>query len=363
MNNLSRFVSLFSLAIVFVFGRAVAQSDTTLVSSDSTLTVGVAVMPPFVIKDQDKLWDGISVQLWRQMSDELNINYEFREVPQDSLVAMVARGALDVALLGTVTAEDEQRVDFSHDYFQTTLGVAGSTTQSMGSILEGLFTQRFFNIVLGLSILLLIVGTAIWLLERRSNEDNFGGERNPWQGIGSGFWWAGVTMTTIGYGDKAPITFWGRAVALLWMLIAMAVTASLTASLVSAVGLGSGGSINVPNELRSMKVGSIDGTDAAEYLGEERIKFQSYDSVPGGLQAVQQGDLEAFAHSTPVLRYWVNEDSNLSVKVEATDVRPQRYALVLPADSPLREPLNRALLKTVNGSGWQSVLERYVPKE
>lgn len=51
------------------------------------------------------------------------------------------------------------------------------------------------------------------------------------------------------------------------------------------------------------------------------------------------------------------------MKVEATDIRSQRYALVLPTDSPLREPFNRALLKTVNGAGWQSVLERYVPKE
>ncbi len=359
MNKLASFVLLFS--VVLISGKVAAQSDT--LSVDSTLTVGLAVMPPFVIKDQDKLWDGISVQLWREMSDELNIDYEFQEVPQDSLLVRVARGDLDVALLGTATAEDEQRVDFTHDYFQTTLGVAGSTTQSLSSILEGLFTRRFFNIVLGLSILLLIVGIAIWLLERRTNEESFGGERNPWQGIGSGFWWAGVTMTTIGYGDKAPVTFWGRAVALLWMVIAMAVTASLTASLVSAVGLGSGGSIDVPNELRSMRVGSIDGTDAAEYLREERIKFQAYDSVQGGLKAVQQGDLEAFAHSTPVLRYWVNEDNNLSVKVEATDIRPQRYALVLPPDSPLREPFNRALLKTVNGAGWQSVLERYVPED
>lgn len=146
------------------------------------------------------------------------------------------------------------------------------------------------------------------------------------------------------------------------MLVAMAVTASLTATLVSTVGLGSGGSINVPGDLRTMKVGSKPDTDAAGYLREERIKFQSYDSVAMGLRAVQQQDIEAFVHSTPVLRYWVNESTDLSVKVEATDVRPQRYALVLPPDSPWREPLNRALLKTVNGAGWQSVLKRYVPK-
>ena len=320
-------------------------------------------MPPFVIKNEDDLWEGISVQLWREIADQLNITYEFKEVPADSTVAQVARGVVDVGLVAAAVAAQEEQVDFSHAYFYTTLGVAGSATQSLKSILTGIFTQRFFSIVLGLSVLLLVVGTVIWLLERKTNEESFGGERRFWHGIGAGFWWAGVTMTTIGYGDKAPVTFWGRAVALLWMLVAMAVTASLTASLVSAVGIGPAGSIRVPDDLRGMDVGSAPDTDAAEYLQEERVKFQPYDSVANGLRAVQDQEIEAFVHSTPVLRYWVNEQSNLTIKVEATDVRPQQYALVLPPNSPLREPINRALLEVVNATGWRDVMNRYAPKQ
>lgn len=354
--------SLWLIVLLFSTCPSLAQPDTSSFSLNRTLIVGVSVMPPFIIKNRDKLWDGISIQLWREMSDQLDIAYEFREAPADSIVAQVARGSLDIALLAPVTPEHEQQVDFSHSYFYTTLGVAGSTTRSMGKILSGIFTQRFLRIVLGLSVLLLIVGTAVWLLERKSNEESFGGERRFWHGIGAGFWWAGVTMTTIGYGDKAPVTFWGRAVALLWMLVAMAVTASLTATLVSTVGLDSSGSISVPRDLRSMQVGSMPDTDAADYLDEERVKFQAFDSVAVGLRAVQQQDVEAFVHSTPVLRYWVNEAVDLTVKVEATNVRPQRYALVLPPNSPWREPFNQVLLQTVNDTGWLDVLDRYVPE-
>ncbi len=115
---------------------------------------------------------------------------------------------------------------------------------SLSRLARAFFNKRFWKIALALSVLLLIVGTIIYFVERGSNEDHFGGDRSFAKGIGSGFWWAGVTMTTIGYGDKAPVTFVGRALALIWMLIAMAVTAVLTASLVSVV-MGSSGNKNI----------------------------------------------------------------------------------------------------------------------
>ena len=359
-----RFTSSFIVVLLITIAIPVAaqtQPDSVTVPKD-TLRIGVAPMPPFIIKTDNNLWDGISVQMWREVADELNLVYAFREVSADSLITYVADSTLDMALLANVTSDNEAQVDFSHIYYSTTLGVAGSYTQSIGSIAKSLLTQRFLKIILWLSLLLLIVGTLVWLAERRTNENHFGGERNFWQGIGSGFWWAGVTMTTIGYGDKAPVTFWGRALALLWMLIAMAVTASLTAALVSVVGVGQGGTIQVPNDLRKMKVGAQPETDAATYLQEVRINFQPYDSVPLGLEAVQEERIEAFVHSAPVLRYWVNENSNLTVRIETSDVRPQRYAIAMATNSPWQEPIDQALLKAINAAGWQDILNRYVPE-
>lgn len=40
----------------------------------------------------------------------------------------------------------------------------------------------------------------------------------PIKGLGQAVWWAAVTMTTVGYGDKAPKTLGGRVVAVAWML-------------------------------------------------------------------------------------------------------------------------------------------------
>ncbi len=50
-----------------------------------TLIVGVSPVPPFVIKSSNTQgntdWDGIGVQLWREIAYELNLDYQWREVP------------------------------------------------------------------------------------------------------------------------------------------------------------------------------------------------------------------------------------------------------------------------------------------
>lgn len=60
--------------------------------------------------------------------------------------------------------------------------------------------------------------------------------------IGDAVWWAFETVTTVGYGDFVPVTWWGRLFAVLIMLVGIsvlgAVTATLSATLVKQRGSG-----------------------------------------------------------------------------------------------------------------------------
>ena len=50
---------------------------------------------------------------------------------------------------------------------------------------------------------------------------------------GDGVWWALTTITTVGYGDKYPITWPGRFVAIALMIVGIAFTGIISAALVS----------------------------------------------------------------------------------------------------------------------------------
>ena len=78
-----------------------------------------------------------------------------------------------------------------------------------------------------------ISGFAVWIIETWKNADQF--SRTFCVGMFDGFWWAFISMTTVGYGDKAPQSWPARVVAVLWILMGITMCAMFTASLTTAI--------------------------------------------------------------------------------------------------------------------------------
>lgn len=75
---------------------------------------------------------------------------------------------------------------------------------------------RFMPIVLITIMYLMISSTIIFEVERRAQPDVF-------QDYGDSLWWAVVTSTTVGYGDKFPITPIGQSFSILLMIIGIGI--------------------------------------------------------------------------------------------------------------------------------------------
>ena len=82
-------------------------------------------------------------------------------------------------------------------------------------------------------LLALISGFIAWIMENEVNEEEF---PKPFHiGLFEGFWWSFVSMTTVGYGDKAPKSRPGRIFAIFWILIGVTICSMFTASLTTEI--------------------------------------------------------------------------------------------------------------------------------
>jgi voltage-gated potassium channel len=85
--------------------------------------------------------------------------------------------------------------------------------------------HRGFHFVLLAVVVLVFVGAALELaFEAHAPGASI-------HSYGDGLWWAMVTITTVGYGDKAPVTPGGRGVAVVFMVTGVALFGLLTATI------------------------------------------------------------------------------------------------------------------------------------
>ena len=210
-----------------------------------------------------------------------------------------------------------------------------------------------------LFLILLLVGFLIWRLERKKNPEQFGGDMKA--GIFSGLWWSVVTMTAVGYGDKAPVTRGGRWVAILWMLVGVCVISVLTAHITSSLTLSQmRSSIKGPQDLNHVRVGSVAESTSSDYLGKNRIPFSPYKSASEGLHAMAEGKIQALVYDMPILRYLIRRDYPGKLEVLPYSFDEQDYGIALRDGSPLREPINQVLLKIVYSPEWQDTPSLYL---
>ena len=363
-------VLVFGLASLVVAGVLLADpieasEQTQPELGGQTLVVATKPAPPFVIRGDDGAWTGLSIELWKRVAADLGVEYEIREAGIPEMLEGLEDGTFDVSAAAmTVTPEREIRVDFIHPFHTTGLAIAVRDDYRhgwLGSLLA-FFSADFLRVVLALIVLLLVCGLLVWLFERRKNPEMFGGT-TP-EGVGSGFWWAAVTMTTVGYGDKAPRTIGGRIVALVWMFASLIVISGFTASIASALTLGGLGSpVQGPEDLDEVRVGTVPQTTSALYLDEQNIPFEQVESVPAGLDALHEERIDALVYDRPILLYLVRTEHSGRLQVLPPTFERQDYAFAVRPDSTLREPINRTVLELVAGERapeWKKLLKQYL---
>ena len=348
------------LAACALIGPASAQGTAPV----DPLVVATKDAPPFSFRGEGGEWQGLSIDLWGGIAADLGLAFEFQEASLDELVAGLEDGRFDASVAAlTITPEREEVLDFTHTYYPSGLGIVVSDEGSGGVLstaLRTIVSPAFLSAVGTLALVLFLGGAALWLFERKRNAEQFGG--TAVQGLGSAFWWSATTMTTVGYGDKAPVTAGGRFLGIVWMFAGVITISSLTAAIASTLTLGQlQSSIQGPEDLAGAgSIACVRGSTGEEYLVGSGLPRTAYATAAEAVAAVAEGRTKAAVHDEPILRHLVLTGDEGGVHVLPGTFERQDYAIALPLDSELRKEVNPVLIERTKGDEWERLLTRYL---
>ena len=360
-TNVGRWV----LSILPILLSLAILSSTALAGNTPTtpLIVGITELPPYSIKAEDGSWQGLGVELWIRAAQEMGVDFVFKEHDRTkSITQALVSGEIDLTCMAAVNEANEIILDLSHAYHRTGLDIVVALNSRDNLWLDYLVQISYGNIiaVIGLFIFIsLVAGIIIWLFERKANPDMFGDQLSS--GIGHGLWWALVTMTTVGYGDKAPKTIGGRTVAVVWMFLSVSFIAGYTAVITSSMTVSElSGRVRNARDLPFVRVGALSRSETLDVLASKGTSPIPFDDFSAGLQAVAARHIDAFVDNEAQLTYLVKEFFPGRLLVLGETFEHHYVAMGLQAGSTWREPLNRAIAKIILQDEWNRLKLKYM---
>ena len=344
------------LFVFLVYGTVSAQDK-------DTLKVGYTTAPPFIIDNNGTL-EGINVLLWERVAQDLELEYMLVPMEFSDMLQAVENGDIDVCINPlTITSERHKKMIFTDAFYASHSTIAVSKSSSLQTFFR--FVKSFFNVnfLKGLGALLFIIfvfGLLGWYFERRKNPNDF---RKGLPGLWDGLWWSAVTLTTVGYGDKAPQSRGGKITALILMFGGLLFISGLTASIASSLTVNEI-SANPDSliEFKERPVGSVKNSSSVGFLKSHFFKdVTMYDNVEQGLTALNNETIDAFMYDEPILKYRKNQDKAFA-DIELIPVKfdAHFYAFAIAKQhADLENNISQKILEMIESQEWQLILNEF----
>ncbi|MFZ4696852.1 MAG: transporter substrate-binding domain-containing protein [Phycisphaerales bacterium] len=337
----------------------------TLPSNAPRLRVGVFELPPYAMKVGTQEWVGISVTLFREIAQRLDMRFDLVDfTTMASAMSALSRNEIDLIAVGVdPTPDRETYVDFTHAFEQsgTSAAVRIDRSPTLTRMWEQMRASKLPRLFLGVLGFMFLIALLMSLIERRNNTQHFGD--TWWKGLGESVWWSVTTMTTVGYGDRVPITGLGRVLAGIWMLLAFALMSVLAGVISSELTVNRfRPMLQNLAELPKVRCAAVADSAGAMDAEAQGLKVRTFPTLKDALTALATEQVDAVLGDTGALNYIIRDSFKNELAVLPEPLVVEYVCLSMSPKLPLsiREPLNYWLLRISESPSWQQYRRTYV---
>ncbi|MCF6444745.1 transporter substrate-binding domain-containing protein [Nereida sp. MMG025] len=329
---------------LIVFLSGLAASTGSLSAQDAPITVATVERAPFSFMDDGENV-GFSIDLISQIAEQLDRPIEI--IRFDSFGAMldaVTDGQADLAAANiSVTSAREEILDFSRPIFASGLQIMAQRDTSGTSVFRVLFSAEVLLAIIAAFALLLCGGMLMWRLERNA-QPYF--ELSAKDAPFPAFWWALNLVVNGGFEERVPRTVWGRVLGTFLVISSLFIVSVFVAKITSVLTVNAiNSNISGPADLYDYRVATVEGSTASTFMDQRDIRFDGYEGLDSLLAAFESGAAEVVVFDAPVLQYYANTQGRDFAEMVGSVFLRENYGFALQSDSPLAEPINRALLR------------------
>ncbi|PFX25007.1 uncharacterized protein LOC111330919 [Stylophora pistillata] len=221
-------------------------------------------IPPYIYKDPNNgvsgIFPDILKDLVRQCCDSEDnsnsdanvpscVHLNYSEVPSNDSEVVKKQIDKNGTLISMPIYGDMKDVTFQNHPFYPVVESPGvvfivkkeDSSNAAQAVMEAVF--QGWPVLLLTLIMAALSGIVVWALDTYWNPEEF--PRSFFKGTWEGFWWAFVSMTTVGYGDRAPRSVLARTFAFIWVLIGLVIISIFTATVTTSLT-----AISLSNEIK-----------------------------------------------------------------------------------------------------------------
>ena len=261
-------------------------------------------------------------------------------------------------------------VDFGTPLAEETIGLIVKTPVYQQDLLGALFNSANVNIIAMVVLAVVVAAHVVWLAERHENPEQFPTEYLD--GIDDAIWWSATTVTTVGYGDKAPLTTAGRIFALVWMFAGV-IFLGLFAGQISTSMERASSFVQIES-LADLSATDVVCTPSKIYLSLlEKYPFKHYTAMPlsACVEDLQQGKATAVYFDTPMLKYQFVVSPDLNQKYHTVSGTLPLFSLgpiyaagkiATPRELEIKRRLNIATLEVQQTTAFHDLFLTWYPE-